>query len=68
MEIASNGRYPRTVFPADKNEVVLVLECESVIEVQGILVALPFVQAGLISFDVIPLKAYPGFERLFVKS
>jgi hypothetical protein len=26
---------------------------------------LPLVKAGLITFDVIPLKAYPGFARLF---
>jgi hypothetical protein len=46
---------------------VLILECGSVIEAHGILAALPFVQAGLISFEAIPLKAYSGFERLFVK-
>jgi hypothetical protein len=55
-------------FRAEKNEAVLVLECASVIEAQDILAALPFVQAGLISFEAIPLKAYPGFARLFEKS
>jgi len=55
-------------FRADRNEAVLILECASVIEAQDILAALPFVQAGLISFEIIPLKAYSGFARLFVKS
>jgi hypothetical protein len=55
-------------FRADKNEAVLILECGSVIEAHGILATLPFVQAGLISFEAIPLKAYPGFARLFDKS
>jgi len=55
-------------FRADRNDAVLVLECESVIEAQEILATLPFVKAGLISFEVIPLKAYSGFERLFIKS
>lgn len=54
-------------FRADRNEAVLVLECASVIEAQEILAALPLVNAGLISFEIIPLKAYPGFARLFVK-
>jgi hypothetical protein len=54
-------------FRADKNEAVLILECESIIESHGVLAALPFVQAGLISFETILLKAYSGFDRLFVK-
>jgi hypothetical protein len=54
-------------FRADRNEAVLVLECISVVEAQEILATLPFVRAGLISFEVIPLTAYPGFARLFVK-
>ena len=52
-------------FRADKNEAVLMLECPSVVEAQAILETLPLVQVGLISFEVIPLKAYSGFERLF---
>ena len=55
-------------FRADKNEAVLVLECASVVEAHEILAALPFVQEGLITFEIIPLKAYSGFARLFVKS
>jgi len=55
-------------FRADRNEAVLMLECASLIEAQEILAILPLVKAELISFEVIPLKAYPGFARLFVKS
>jgi muconolactone delta-isomerase len=55
-------------FRAGKNEAVLILECASVIEAQEILATLPFVKTGLISFELIPLKAYPGFARLFEKS
>jgi hypothetical protein len=29
---------------------------------------LPLVQANLIEFEIIPLKPYPGFERLFNKN
>jgi muconolactone delta-isomerase len=55
-------------FRADKNEAVLVLECASIAEAEDKLASLPFVQNKLISFELIPLKAYPGFERLFAKA
>lgn len=54
-------------FRVDRSEAVLVLECQSVEEAQELLSKLPFVQSGLITFEIIPLKAYPGFERLFEK-
>ena len=52
-------------FSADKDEAVLVLECESADEARRALSELPLVCAGLIDFQVIPLVAYPGFARLF---
>lgn len=52
-------------FRADKTEAVLVLECTGVDEAAAALATLPMVQAGLITFELIPLKAYPGFARLF---
>jgi hypothetical protein len=55
-------------FRADQNEAVLVLECASIKEAHEVLAALPFVREGLITFEIIPLKAYSGFERLFEKS
>jgi muconolactone delta-isomerase len=59
------GSIRELYFRADRNEAVLVLECTSVEEARNILSALPFVQNELIEFELIPLKAYPGFERLF---
>jgi len=52
-------------FRADRNDAVLVLECASMAEAEETLKTLPFVQGGLITFEIIPLKAYPGFARLF---
>jgi hypothetical protein len=52
-------------FRADQPAAVLVLECASIGEAGRILSELPFVREGLISFELIPLKAYSGFERLF---
>lgn len=52
-------------FRQDAHSAVLVLECADVHEAQCHLQSLPLVQAGLITFEVIPLVAYPGFARLF---
>ena len=51
-------------FRADRDAAVLILECGSIPEAHEILGTLPFVRSNLISFEVIPLKAYPGFARL----
>jgi hypothetical protein len=54
-------------FRANRNEAVLVMECATIEDAQQALRGLPFVREGLITFELIPLKAYPGFERLFAK-
>lgn len=52
-------------FRADRHEAVLILECSSLEEAEEILNSLPLVQEKLITFDLIPLKPYSGFARLF---
>jgi len=52
-------------FRADQSTAVLVLECDSIEQAENILAELSYVREGLITFDLIPLKAYPGFARLF---
>jgi hypothetical protein len=52
-------------FRADAHAAVLVLECADADAARAALGGLPVVQAGLITFEVIPLAAYPGFARLF---
>jgi len=59
------GMVRESYFRVDRSEAVLVLECPSVDEAWEVLSTLPFVQSGLITFELIPLKAYSGFERLF---
>jgi hypothetical protein len=66
-ELHQTGVIRELYFRADRNEAVLVLECASLVEAQGILAEMPFVREGLIAFELIPLKAYPGFARLFSK-
>lgn len=52
-------------FHAEENTAVLVLEYADAATARRALSTLPFVQQGLIEFDLIPLKPYPGFARLF---
>ena len=52
-------------FRGDKSTAVLMLECEDIDEAKQKLSTLPLVASGLIDFELIPLKPYPGFERLF---
>lgn len=54
-------------FRADRAEAVLILECSGVAEAEAHLSTLPFVAAGLIAFELIPLRPYGGFARLFAE-
>ena len=64
-ELHQQGIIRELYFRADRNEAVLVLECDSLAAAQQALGTLPLVEHGLITFELIPLKAYPGFARLF---
>ena len=64
-ELHQVGLIRELYFRADQFTAVLVLECDSTEQAESILSELPFVREGLIVFDLVPLKAYPGFVRLF---
>jgi hypothetical protein len=66
-ELHQAGIIRELYFRADRQEAVLVLECADVDEARSILDTLPLVREELIGFELIPLIAYPGFARLFVK-
>lgn len=61
------GVIRETYFRLERSEAVLILECPSAEAAREALSTLPFVQNQLITFELIPLKAYSGFERLFTK-
>jgi hypothetical protein len=52
-------------FRKEKNLAVLILEVKTKQAAQKALSRLPFVKNKLIEFELIDLKPYPGFERLF---
>ena len=64
-ELYQAGVIRELYFRQDRPEAVLILECANAEEAEAVLATLPFVQAGLIAFDIIPLAPYPGFARLF---
>jgi muconolactone delta-isomerase len=64
-ELYQAGLIRELYFRQDRHEAVLVLECANLAEAEQLLATLPLVQAGLITFELIPLVAYPGFARLF---
>lgn len=64
-ELYQAGLFREIYFRQDQNSAVLVLECVDVKEAEEVLNSLPLVKEGLIAFDIIPLRAYPGFSRLF---
>jgi hypothetical protein len=45
--------------------VVVVFESDDVSEAERLVAALPMVEAGLLDFEVIPLRPYIGFRELF---
>ena len=64
-ELQQAGTLREIHFRQDRPEAVLMLECADAAEAQRLLATLPLVAAGLIRFEVIPLKPYPGMARLF---
>ncbi len=64
-QLVQSGVVRETYFRADRHEAVLVLECADVAEAQAALETLPLVSGHLITFELIPLVPYTGWERLF---
>ena len=52
-------------FRKEKSLAVLILEVKNKAEAKKALSKLPFISKKLIEFELIPLKPYPGFKRLF---
>ena len=66
-ELYQAGTFRELYFRQDQPSAVLVLECADGERASEVLNTLPLVKEGLIAFDIIPLRAYPGFSRLFAE-
>lgn len=65
-ELFQSGVFREMYFTKGDDPIaVIMLECATVEEAKKSLDTLPLVKAGLISFELMPLVAYPGFARLF---
>jgi hypothetical protein len=64
-ELYQAGVFREMYFRADRRDAVLVLECADVQVARDTLDTLPLVKEELIAFDLIPLRPYSGFARLF---
>ena len=67
-DLYQDGLIRELYFRQDHSETVLIMEGSSTEEARRALESLPLVQAGLISFDLIPLIPYSGFSRLFIEN
>ncbi|MBI9049324.1 MAG: hypothetical protein JEZ00_07890 [Anaerolineaceae bacterium] len=66
-KLVQQGVLRETYFDAEQHNAVLMMECESKGQAEQFTADFPLVQAGLIRFEIIPLKPYDGFARLFDK-
>lgn len=66
-ELYKEGVIREMYFRGDRPEAILILECKDLQEAEAKLDTLPLVKKGLISFELIELKPYHGYERLFGK-
>jgi hypothetical protein len=67
-DLYQKGIIREAYFHAGQHVVVLVLECDSVLDAQNMIQSLPLVEARLISFTLLPLIPYDGFARLFAST
>lgn len=64
-ELQQKGDIREIYFRDDRDEAVLILEYPDLESADRVLAKLPLVKNGLIEFELIPLKPYPGLARLF---
>jgi hypothetical protein len=55
-------------FRADRPNGVLVLEVSDLADARRVIDSLPLVAAGLIDFDLVPLRRYRGFAGRFAEA
>jgi len=53
-------------FTKNTREAILIIEAEDPIRTKEIVDTFPLVEEGLISYDIVELIAYDGYERLFI--
>jgi len=57
----------RDIYFTENENAVIILECASKEEAVKLLSTLPLVKAGFITFEVMELRPYTGFDRIIQK-
>jgi len=53
-------------FTKNTREAILIIEAEDTIRTTEVVNTFPLVKEGLITYDIVELVAYDGYERLFI--
>ncbi len=54
----------REIYFNESKNAIMILECESISKAEECLKSLPLVKEGLITFTLVELKPYLGFDRI----
>lgn len=57
----------RDIYFTENDNAVIILECTSKTDAAKVLSSLPLVKAGLITFEIMELRPYTGFDRIIQK-
>ena len=64
-DLQKNGIIRNIWFTKNSREAILILETEDSKRAKEIIDTFPLVKEGLITYDIVELVAYDGYERLF---
>ncbi len=59
-ELKHQGKISEIYFRSDRDDAILMLECDDLKDAKTILNSLPMVEAGLLEYDLIELRDYPS--------
>ena len=63
--LQKNGIIRNVWFTKNTKEAILIIEADDTIRTKEIIDTFPLVKEGLITYDIVELVAYDGYERLF---
>ncbi len=63
--LQKNGIIRNIWFTRNTSEAILIIEADDTIRTKEIIDTFPLVKEGLITYDIVELVAYDGYERLF---
>jgi hypothetical protein len=67
-ELVQDGVIREVHFRQDRDELVLLMDCQDDAVAKEKLSKLPLVERGFIAFDLIPLRPYEAYSRSFYNS